>query len=237
MNNNKIWVDIIKILKKYSIEDILVLEKQDRQFLAIKRLFKKLKNQEYFLPLIITNALISYQLSSKWEDYWEEFSREASKFDFQENKFKLNLLKNFFKEFLPQSKWNKRLLNITKTRINKILNFLEKIINKEQYFYKNILEFQDLLSKNMKQKKDDKTIVFTIKMFYFWARIKFKKIVLLPFEINLPIDSRIIKLTKKFNNSNLSTKDFWLYISKKINIPSLHLDAFLWINCDKIIKK
>ncbi|HBY74809.1 TPA: hypothetical protein DEG21_02850 [Patescibacteria group bacterium] len=56
---------LIKILKKYSLEDIIEIEENDRQFIALKNLFEKIENTEFFLPLIITNSLLSYQLSSK----------------------------------------------------------------------------------------------------------------------------------------------------------------------------
>jgi DNA-(apurinic or apyrimidinic site) lyase len=73
---------LIEILGKYTLEDIIELEQNDRQFIAIKNLFENLKNKSYFLSLIITNALLSYQLSSSGEDYWEEFCQFASRYQF-----------------------------------------------------------------------------------------------------------------------------------------------------------
>ncbi len=226
---------LIKNLKKYNIKDIIKMEEKDRQFLAIKQLYKNIKNSNYFLPLIITNALLWYQLSSKWENYWEEFCYEVLNFNFKKD-FSVFEIEEFFKNFLPKSKWNKRLLNIKISRIKKILLFLDEFIGKEEIYYENILQFQEVLAKFMKQKNDAKTIVFSIKMFHYWARLKFKKFIPIPFEIAIPIDSRIKKLTKKYNNLWLSTKDFWFFVSKKVNIPILHLDTFLWTNCDEILK-
>jgi N-glycosylase/DNA lyase len=50
-------------LKKYSLEDAKNIEKSDRQFLALQSLEKRFKDKEIFLALIISNAIICYQLS------------------------------------------------------------------------------------------------------------------------------------------------------------------------------
>jgi N-glycosylase/DNA lyase len=50
-------------LKNYTLEDALKFEESDRQFKALKRLEKHFVNKEEFLALIISNALICYQLS------------------------------------------------------------------------------------------------------------------------------------------------------------------------------
>jgi N-glycosylase/DNA lyase len=51
-------------LKKYTLEDAIKIEEQDRQFLALKNLYKNKKiNNFNYLFLIIANALICYQLS------------------------------------------------------------------------------------------------------------------------------------------------------------------------------
>jgi DNA-(apurinic or apyrimidinic site) lyase len=73
---------LLEILKKYSLGDIIEIEESDRQFLALKRLHGNMKNKGYFLPLIVTNALLSYQLSSIGEEYWEEFADHASSWNF-----------------------------------------------------------------------------------------------------------------------------------------------------------
>jgi len=77
--------DLIEKLQKYSFEDIVKIEEKDRQFIALKMLYSKIQNKDYFLPLILTNSIIAYQLSSSGEDYWEEFGREASVFQFSDS--------------------------------------------------------------------------------------------------------------------------------------------------------
>ena len=51
-------------LKKYSLEDAIKIEKTDRQFLALRELYKnKILDDKNYLFIIIVNALICYQLS------------------------------------------------------------------------------------------------------------------------------------------------------------------------------
>jgi N-glycosylase/DNA lyase len=50
-------------LKNYTLGDALKFEEDDRQFKALERLEKCFGDREKFLALIISNALICYQLS------------------------------------------------------------------------------------------------------------------------------------------------------------------------------
>ncbi|MDD2486757.1 MAG: N-glycosylase/DNA lyase [Candidatus Gracilibacteria bacterium] len=225
---------LIEILKRYSLDDIVEIEESDRQFKALKKMFENMDNKEFFLPLIIANSLLSYQLSSVGEDYWEEFSESAMRYDFGDELI-LDKIRDFFLDFLPKSKGNKRLLNMKIPRIEKIMLFLYGFIGKQGYYYENLIVFREDLSKAMKQKKDDKTIVFSIKMFHYGARMKFGKFISVPFEIDIPVDSRILKITKIYNDTGLDTLDFWRHISKEVNIPLIHLDALLWIKCNDFI--
>jgi len=64
----------------------------------------------------------------------------------------------------------------------------------------------------------------------------------------IPIDSRLENLYKKYNSqlsssegedkkiSSKKIKEFYINLSKKLNIPLLHLDAILWVNYDGLIK-
>jgi DNA-(apurinic or apyrimidinic site) lyase len=89
----------------------------------------------------------------------------------------------------------------------------------------------------MNQKKEDKTIVFAVKMFSYWARNYFEKLIYFPENINIPIDSRLTKIYEIYNeDENLNIKDFYKILSQKLNIPELHLDAIIWVNFEKLVK-
>ena len=63
----------------------------------------------------------------------------------------------------------------------------------------------------------------------------------------IPVDSRLENLYKKYSPHSVSPerrevatssdiKNFYINLSKKLNIPLLHLDAILWVNYDELIK-
>ena len=208
-------------IKKFSLEELKELEQYDLQYIALKRLYDRIQNKELFLKLVIINSLLAYQLSMKWEDYWNYFSIYFSK-------HKIKNLKESFQKFL--SKYNKRLLQAKYKRLEKILKFIS-IINEKKlnlYIQDDKILLKDLV-KYMKQKENAKTIVFCIKMFIWAERIiwyeKYPS-----FDIYIPVDNRIWKISKN--------KDFWLDIAKQTWYPLLLLDTLfyisLWWNTENI---
>jgi len=243
--------ELYKKLKKYSLKDAIQFEEDDRQFLALKKLWNSFTSppnplsfagegeiRSYYLFLIIANALVCYQLSWKGEDYWEEFSDFFS-VEKGINYKNINILR-IFEEFLNNCKNNKRFTKVKLKRIEKILVFFDKFTWKQEYYYENMLFLRDELAKIMNQKYDAKTIVFAVKMFSYWARCCFWKIIYFPDSITIPIDSRLIKIFERYSphSSPLpkgeGIKQFYSDLSKKLEIPQLHLDAILWNSKDLI---
>lgn len=258
-------------LKKYSIDDAIKIEESDRQYIALKKMgnyFKEFFNisswkKDYnniYLSLVLGNSIICYQLSWKGEDYWEEFSnyfchffnsefnnKELVKFTINNNKELVEYVIELLWNFIKQSKNNKRFVDTKIKRLEKLKPFLERFIWSEWYFYDNMEKLRNDLAKIMKQKLDAKTIVFSVKMFSYWARNIFNKLNYFPENIAIPIDSRLINLYEKYNfvSENVEQKEiknlkeiknFYLELSKKIKIPELHLDALVWVNYDELIK-
>ena len=218
-------------LKEYSISDAINIEELDRQYIALKKLYEFIGNKEIYLSLILMNSLICYQLSWKGEDYWEEFS----KYFIENNVEKNNLITEIW-NFIKQSKNNKRFIETKINRLIKSKPFIETFVWKEEYYYNNMSILRTELAKVMKQKIDAKTIVFAIKMFSYWARNVYNKINYFPEELNVPIDSRLIALYERYKWEYENINIFYLDLSKKLNIPELHLDAILWVNYDNLIK-
>jgi N-glycosylase/DNA lyase len=55
---------MLEYLNNFYLDDIIKLEFEDRQFLALKNLFENKKfGDKLYLLLIVLNALVSYQLS------------------------------------------------------------------------------------------------------------------------------------------------------------------------------
>ena len=224
-------------LSKYTLKDALNFESNDRQFIALKKLEKNISDKELYFLLTILNSIICYQLSWKGEDYWEEFSEYFSNIELN----KTNLISNLW-IFISNSKNNKRFVDTKIKRLNKLSDFILDFYWKSEYFYENMIELRDILSKIMNQKKDAKTIVFAIKMFWYSAR-NIYDFVEYPFEISIPIDSRLTALFEKYRGDPWSynwdyddIKKFYFDLSKKLNISQLHLDALVWVNYDILIK-
>lgn len=224
-----------KLLENFTIDDCIEIESSDLQFIALKKMYSNIKDKKYYLSLILVNSLICYQLSSSWEKYWQEFSEKAGEY-VNNNLGMNNFILDFFTEFLPKSKWNKRFVNIKLKRIEKIIPFLGKFIWNEEDYYENMLNLRDELAKIMNQKQTAKTIVFAVKMFSYWARVFFDKIIYFPEEISIPIDSRLTNIYEKYKSGSENVDEFYNNLSKKLSIPSLHLDAILWVNYNKFIK-
>jgi len=55
---------LYQIIKDITLEDALEIERNDSMLLSLTKLYNALENKEFFLPLILANSLICYQLSS-----------------------------------------------------------------------------------------------------------------------------------------------------------------------------
>ncbi len=129
-----------ELLQKISFcfDDIKHIEENDPQYISLKNLYFNIKNKDFYLSLIITNALVCYQLSSQWEEYWEEFNQYFSNNSFsQKNEIIPSII-----TFLKQSKWNKRILNMKIKRLEKVENFLNVFLWNEEHYYKNMFALQ-----------------------------------------------------------------------------------------------
>ncbi|NDK08017.1 N-glycosylase/DNA lyase [Candidatus Gracilibacteria bacterium] len=223
-------------LKEYTIDDTISLENNDPQYKALENLYSKINDKKQFFSLILVNSLLAYQLSSTGEKYWEEFSICADKY-FCNKQYDTNNICKFFKDFLPKSKGNKRLLNMKLIRITKIELFLEQFIPNLDNYLDNLAILRDELANAMKQKKDAKTIVFAIKMILYGKRISnLDTQINIINQITIPIDSRLEKIFDIYKEDYTDIKKFYRDLSIKLNIPEIHLDAILWLKYKELTK-
>lgn len=222
---------LLKKLKWNNINSAIEQENNDFQFKSLKKLYENIENKEIYLFLVIANALVTYQLSGKWEVYWEEFSNYFSEI---KNISKENLVTEI-QNFIKNSKNNRRLIDVKIQRLEKLHKFIDMFQNKKDFYYENMEILRDDLALLMNQTKDAKTIVFAVKIFSYWARNYFDKFIEFPFEIEIPIDSRLEGIYEIYNSDkNMKIKEFYKILSKKLNIPPLHLDAIIWCNYEEL---
>jgi DNA-(apurinic or apyrimidinic site) lyase len=184
---------------------------------------------ELYLVLIISNALICYQLSGSWERYWEEFGVYFSDKNFAYEDIYPELAK-----FISQSKNNKRFVEAKIIRLQKLKPFLANFKWKAKFYFDNMAKLRDDLAVTMWQKKNAKTIVFAVKMFYYGAKNVYWE-TNFPKEISIPVDSRLTNLFEKYKENYTDISLFYTDLSEKLNIPELHLDAILWVNYNNLI--
>ncbi len=201
---------LLEVLSEFSLDDALLLEEYDRQYRALKRLHEAVGDNELFLKLVITNALLSYQLPTKGEKYWENFAGFFSE--------KPDLER--FEEFLRL--YNNRFLGGKLKRLQKVLKTVKNLDRKRlTEFCRNPKALLEYLSKTLNQSKEAKTLVFAVKMFVYACRIATGKRIVAPFDIDIPLDVRLKKISNDLN--------FWRNLAKGLGIPPLHLDALVWV--------
>jgi len=222
---------LLRILEKFTLAEVMEIEeKLDEQYIVLKELFSKIELPRIFLALVVLNAISSYQLNCKGEDYWREFSeyfsRISSKVLEVETADELLML---FKEFLINSKCNKRLLRQKLRRVIKLRRLIASILEEPEPYLKNPLHLTQELARSLETSASAKTVVFAVKMFCYASRISLsvKPDSVLLSQIDIPLDSRILKISKSLGVKE--AREFWRKISRRTGIPPLHLDSLLWI--------
>ncbi len=234
-------MDIKNFISQYDINQILKLESQDPQFCALSSARQQIKVLQQddkillanFLFLVIQNALVSYQLSGRWENRREEFGHNLSNYFKTSQNLNIETNLAFRTKILKNCKNNCRLNKMKLDRIKKTLKFFGTLNDYQtlKNFYNDMAGLNDFLAQMMKQRKDAKTIVFAVKMFGYWSRIVFGNTITYPFDISIPIDARIIKIYEKntweISSSHRQIKEFFDNLSMTYKIPPLHLDTVL----------
>ena len=211
-------VEAINVLKRY----VDLLESKDPQFKAIERVSKRWGVKA--LPIVIANALVSYRLSGTGEKYWTEFA------DFFERAEPT--LENF-EAFLRSSKYNKTLIEQKIRRVRRAWPAISNLGPEAS----NLDELRALLSRALRAKGSEKTIVFALKMTYYFFKSMGKEV---KGDVPLPIDLRIATVTCASGLLKASPDEImgklrdeairkWREVAKMTNVKMVNLDAILWL--------
>ncbi|WP_297506759.1 N-glycosylase/DNA lyase [Thermococcus sp.] len=214
---------LVEILRELGLECARTIEERvDLQFEALARLRENLKNDELFMKLVIANALVSYQLTGKGEDWWWEFSRHFS------SEPRIEGIAEAYARFLPSSRTNRRLVAGKLRRLERLEPFLNSLgmDDLRRFYFEDMVGLRDELASVLGSKKSAKTIVFAVKMFGYAGRIAFGEFVPYPMEIDIPDDVRINAYTRRFTSE--PPVGFWRRIALETGIPPLHIDSILW---------
>jgi len=232
-------------LKSLGLESALMVEEVDPQFQAVRLITSKMSFGPA-LTLIVLNSIISYKLSGRGEDYWNEFALYVSKVS--EPKSLIEAVKLML-GFLSVSKINVALRTAKTSRLLRasMARVLEPDIIVRQT--RNLRKFAKDLALSLRSKWSSKTIVFSIKMICYAYRARYRRALIAPFNIPIPLDSRIAKLSwtsgvVDVEGASLRTwsdviealmgkprivQRAWSAVAEKSGIPPLHLDSILWL--------
>lgn len=215
--------EIALLLRRIGLERILALEKRDPQYSSVCSICKN-RGEGETARLVMMNALISYRLTGRGEEHWDYFSRFFSQ----------RKREDLCAEFLDYVRGSPYLAVGRNARIKRALSVCGYMPDIDDL----LKTWKDLVT-ILNADSDAKTIVFTIKMLnyvYMCCRDIDRA---LPYEIPIPVDYRVAKLTSCLGLVDLSPEEAlrrykevqraWHKVSQISGIPPLHIDTLLWL--------
>ncbi len=233
------------VLKRHGEPLIDVLEQNDPQLRAI-RIIATSNGCRVAAVSAVANALVSYQLVGRGEDYWMETAQSiaASKAG------SLRDLAEFFQSFLSYgSRYNRLALGAKKKRVTRFLSsqLALELWEKPDSYAMNLRLLDERLARVMRQEPGDKTIVFAVKMYYYVARACGWSVGEI-YGIPIPCDRRVclVTLTSRIVDNKapcVSRGDVaalmsrykrlaieaWRIVEEASRIPCIRLDALVWL--------
>ncbi|ABM80311.1 N-glycosylase/DNA lyase [Hyperthermus butylicus] len=209
-----------------------VIERRDPQYKAISMLAEKYGVEA--LAVIVANALISYRLTLKGEEYWLEFASYFSKAGLPRT---AQEIVSAFRGFLSESRGNRRLVEQKLLRIRRAAPLLEDVAS-DPLRYSDVGLLVEMLARQLRARRHEKTIVFAGKMAYYLFKALNVEVRGLE-RIPLPVDRRValITVTSGIADADISTIvsrpdaaiEAWSEIAKISSIPAMRLDAVIWL--------
>jgi len=178
-------------LRRLGLRGALEVEERDPQYKALRYLYKR-KGWEA-LPLVVGNALVSYQLPMRGEEYWWAFARSAGE-------------GTALEEFVGRH--NRRLLPAKLKRLKRGRVVWERV--------ERDWGLEELYRRLRALYGRQKTVSFAVKMAGYFKRAAGEEVVF-PFSIPLPYDSRIARLSKALGVG----RAFWDELAEEVGIPPL----------------
>ncbi len=199
------------------------LESEDPQFIAIKRLAEALGPKA--LALAIGNALISYRLSGRGEEYWTELAE-----------FFLKNPDKDLVDFLYNSKYNKVLRKQKEARIRKVEDLLKEV-ERDPKRFADLNLLREELKRRLRAKGNEKTLVFALKMAYYYFKAMGEEV---KGDAPLPMDLRISALTFASGLVNAHPDEImgrkrdmalkaWEEACKRAGVKMINADALVWL--------
>ncbi len=242
INHEKI-ISLSQLFKKEETIDLISkAEKKDVQFKVVKNIQKYIQDIKESSFLILSIALVSYMLTVKGEEHWRLLEKHVQKNTGSDT---LTIIESFVRESSSLRLYRKSKMR----RIQKVITKLYPVFLKNfQKYLNNLEKLRKDIAKILGTSRDSKTVVFSIKMFYYCMKAKGLKLDI-PISISIPVDYRI-SFVSILNNliiprTNIVEKDkkarfvrqyckhevreAWEKIGYNSNIPPIKIDTLLWV--------
>jgi DNA-(apurinic or apyrimidinic site) lyase len=230
---------VAEAIRSLGIDAVDRVEQGDPQFKAVSLLVRNLRDPCLAGFLVLGNALISYRLSMAGEEYWMELSRVASEYFSSVSEPDPT---GFFEWFLSRSRGNRLGREQKARRIRKLAVAIG--VHGACSMCGKLGELRDRLASAMGSDPGAKTIVFAVKMYYYYCRALGVRVAV-PFSIDIPVDSRISMLAatsgiiggndwrevwrRLYTRERRLASKAWRLVAEASGIPPLRLDALLWL--------
>jgi len=204
----------------------------DPQYWAIYRVVSA--NLSYTV-YAVANALVSYQLTMRGEDYWNLLAEQLLA-----GKPSLSELKSWFREFL--ARYNPRSCSAKYSRITRFTgtSLYRELSSQPLKYCSNLSTLNSILG-SIYGDPSAKTVVFATKIYYY-ACLASGCEALLDFDINIPVDRRNAAITASLGLLKISgvsvetlfskyrsvVANVWRIISNAAGIPPLLVDTITW---------
>ena len=230
--------EVFKGLGIYGVKKFELIDPQFNEALRISEACGKLTP-----ALLGINAVVAYMITNKGEEFWHSFS------EFSIRRCREKDIVDLVIEFTRRN----NLFNVRNKlrRLSKLRNCPELMESIERH---DLIKYWETLAQCLRVSKKSKTIVFSVKMVYYGLRAIGADMEL-PGEAPIPVDRRISLLTvssgtiSPSNCGSLVTQSIhqlrkaskalmkkpnlvrkvWGGIAQISKVPSLHLDAPLWV--------
>lgn len=116
---------LVDYIQQFSLDDVLAIEHSDKQFLVLQEAWntidsQELSNKELFVFLVLQCALVGFQIAGSGPLRWEEFAQKIQQDRYVLKQLQHNNIDRWY-QFLTTSKYNKRLYNNKRKRLEKFL--------------------------------------------------------------------------------------------------------------------
>ena len=220
-----------------SADLIDLLEERDLQYVAVREILSSIGDLKKASFLIAGLASVSYMLTTKGEEHWLAFSSYVA----ENSKLSLNrILTGFIEEGRSLARFRASRLK----RINRWISALPEFEARFEEFREDLDEFRRFVARVLNASMEDKTVVFSVKMFYYALKAADLN-VSIPMEIPVPVDRRValVSLTSGLiehpkgltaanelrNRYPGLVRKAWGRVCRLAQVPPLRVDTLLWI--------